>query len=80
LALTPPLGFTGSAPPTFVTLSLDEPVAPEPLGKANTFIADFVISGEGTVNFSDVDVSGICGAPASPARVLVFSSSPATRC
>jgi hypothetical protein len=60
-------------------LSLDKLVAPEPLGKAKTFIADSVNSREETVNFSDVDVSGICGAPASPARVLVFSSSPATQ-
>src|SRR5215217_7119682 len=61
-------------------LGLDKLVAPEPPGKANTFIADFVSSREGTVNFSDVDVSGICDAPASPARVLVSSSSPATQC
>jgi hypothetical protein len=57
-------------------LSLDKLVAPEPLGKANTFIAVFVDSREGNVNFSRVDV-GVCRAPVSPARVL--ASLPAAR-
>jgi hypothetical protein len=61
-------------------LSLDKPAAPEPLGEANTFLADFVNSREGNVDFSDVDGGGVCGAPASPARVLASSSSPAARC
>ena len=64
-------------------LSLDKLVAPEPLGKANTFIADFVNSREGNVNFSDVDVGGVCGAAcfdSTSAGVLVVAEHPVLRC
>ena len=59
LGLQPSAGVHRQRTPDTCHLSLDKLVAPEPLGKANIFIADSFNSREEIVNFSDV--ADICG-------------------